>query len=185
MSSLLRRSELPPLDLRRAQAEEEDAEDLFSLVVISPCQIFVSNDPPEDGLDVVGTPCNITSFNCFDTVEMEKANEPVPYKVTVEFDYEIWYSDSGTLNTTLLQMESSMLRHLATVFGLLECPLASQQTSRGSTRDLQIFTQEMADLFIGVDSTPPDVADTENSELKSCLLWCLIAISCSHKYCFR
>lgn len=160
MSPLLRRSELPPIDLSRELAEE--AADLFSLVVISPCQIFVSNDPSTNEEEIVRTPCNITSFECFETLGTDYGSSSSgPSEVIVKFDYELWYSNPNQFNLTVVQLESSMLQHMAKVFGLLNCPTVAQ--TRGSNRGLQVFTQEIADLFVGVDSTPVDVPDMNNS----------------------
>lgn len=168
---LLRSSELAPLS---RELQEETESNLFNLVVISPCQTFVSNDPTAEE-SVPRTPCNITSFECFDTVEEVETDggggAPTgPSRVTVDFDYELWTTDPGKFDESLVQLESSMLQHLAKVFNLLDCPYVStpnvaiERNSGG--RNLQIFGDELAELFVGVDSTPMDVPDTEQGTLK-------------------
>lgn len=176
MKPLLRRSELPPIDQSREldeEAADEEAADIFSLVVVSPCQVFVSNDPSANEEEIKRIPCNITSFECFKNLETDNGSSSSgPSEVTVEFDYELWYSNPKQFNLTVVQLESSMLQHMAKVFGLLECPTVAQ--TRGNrdlqvfsqemadNRGLQVFSQEIADLFVGVDSTPVDVPDMNN-----------------------
>jgi hypothetical protein len=172
MSLLLRRPELPLLDLiRELQNDQEEADDLFSSVVISPCQVFVSNDPPTNGDEIFLNPCNITSFECFESTGSDygSSQSGQPSIVTVRFDYEMWYSQSQQFNLTVLQLENSMLQHLAKVFGLLDCPTISPKIL-GSNRRLQVFSQEIADLFVGVDSTPVDVPDMNNRTYEKCAL---------------
>ena len=166
MSPLLRRSELPPIDQsRELDNADEEAAGIFSVVVVSPCQVFVSNDPStnENDEELKRIPCNITSFECFGTQETDYGSSSSgPSEVTVKFDYELWYSNPKQFNLTVVQLESSMLQHMAKVFGLLDCPIVAQ--TRGINRRLQVFSQEIADLFVGVDSTPVDVPDMNNSK---------------------
>jgi hypothetical protein len=174
MSPLLRIPELPPLDLSRKlqDDDQEEADHLFSSVVISPCQVFVSNDPDTNEDEINRNPCNITSFECFESTGSDygASQGGQPSSVTVKFDYEMWYSPPQQFNLTVLQLESSMLQHLAKVFGLLECPTITPKRSYGSNRRLQVFSQEIADLFVGVDSTPVDVPDVNNRTFKKCAL---------------
>ena len=168
-SPLLRSSALAAI---HRELEEDTASDLFNVVVISPCQTFVSNDPEDVADNVVRTPCNITSFVCFDTTEVDTSSgnsaPTTPSEVTVDFDYELWYTNADKFNTTVSQLESSMLQHLAKVFNLLECPYVSMSNTAtsaskqlGGQRRVQIFGDELADLFVGVDSTPVDEPDNE------------------------
>jgi hypothetical protein len=167
---LLRRSELAPLDVSRELQEEGRASDLFTLVKISPCQTFVSNDPTAEE-DVERTPCNITSFECIETDDTSTTtgnggSSNGPSRVTVEFDYELWTTNPNNLNQTIVQLESSMLQHLAKVFNLLDCPFVSagRNSGGGRQRHLQVFGDELAELFVGVDSTPLDEPDDEHDE---------------------
>jgi hypothetical protein len=165
MSPLLRRPELPQLDLRRElQDDEEEVDDLFSSVVISPCQVYISNDPSTNGDEIFRNPCNITSFECFENAGSDYGSSlsGQPSRVTVEFDYEMWYSPPEQFNLTVLHLESNMLQHLAKVFGLLECPTIAETKKLGSDRGLQVFSEQIADLFVGVDSAPVDVPDMNN-----------------------
>jgi len=164
---LLRSSQLAPLDVSRELPEESRGADLFTLVKISPCQTFVSNDPTEEE-NVKRTPCNITSFECVDNTSNASGTSAgvSPSDVTVDFDYELWYTKPDLFNVTVVQVESSMLQHLAKVFGLLECPYVTSSANTATTRNaggrqrhLQIFGDELADLFVGVDSTPVDEPD--------------------------
>ena len=167
--SLRRVAKPTPLDLleRDLQTTDEDLADIFSVVVISPCQIWISNDPPPDGEFQDPNPCNITSFECFDRVANAASGVPGPTHVEVLFDYEVYYDETADLDRTIAALESNMLQHLAGVFDLLECPLAST-SRRSGNRGLEIFSDELADLFVGVDSTPVD--DTDPAHGKSFLI---------------
>lgn len=178
IESIMRSLRLPSFDLAplpdaRELGQDAEKTDLFNLVVISPCQTFVSNDPTDEE-NVERTPCNITSFECFDNSPPSQGNNggataTGPTRVTVDFDYELWYTKPDEFNATVIQLESSMLQHLAKVFNLLDCPYVSssnvatvRNSDGGRQRHLQIFGDELADLFVGVDSTPVDVPDTEH-----------------------
>lgn len=175
---------LAPIDdVASRELGDSVGESLFTLVKISPCQTFVSNDPTEEE-NVERTPCNITSFACYDVAQDTStsggggATSSGPSRVSVDFDYELWLTDSANLDETVVQLESSMLQHLAKVFNLLDCPYVSTSgntaTSRavggGRGRHLQIFGDELADLFVGVDSTPMDKPDESNSKFVCCLI---------------
>lgn len=178
--SLLRSARAPTDELSRdLGADDGTGSDLFTLVKISPCQTFVSNDPTEEE-NIKRTPCNITSFSCYDvaddTSSTNGATTSGPSHLSVDFDYELWYTESANINDTVVELESSMLQHLAKVFNLLDCPYVSSSGSTATTRTaagggrgrhLQIFGDELADLFVGVDSTPVDVPDQDRSKLNT------------------
>ena len=168
-----------PINGRDLGADDGAGSDLFTLVKISPCQTFVSNDPTE-GENVKRTPCNITSFSCYDVADDTSSTGATAAtttglsRVSVDFDYELWLTESANINATIVELESSMLQHLAKVFNLLDCPFVSTSGSTATTRTaagggrgrhLQIFGDELADLFVGVDSTPVDMPDEDQSKL--------------------
>jgi hypothetical protein len=185
--SLLRSARAPTDELSRdLGADDGTGSDLFTLVKISPCQTFVSNDPTEEE-NIKRTPCNITSFSCYDvaddTSSTNGATTSGPSHLSVDFDYELWYTESANINDTVVELESSMLQHLAKVFNLLDCPYVSSSGSTATTRTaagggrgrhLQIFGDELADLFVGVDSTPVDVPDQDRTD-------CIVPVMSSDK----
>lgn len=162
---MLRREELGPLRSGRALVEEDD-EELFSTIFISPCQIKVSNDPFQDG-DTAGAPdedllpCNRTAYECpSDNLMNQSAAEPLNYEVN--FDYEVHYVTGTSLERSLEELEDLTLQHLAVLADLFDCEgrTNTKVEERSGGRKLQsILEDQYRDALVGISLEPEDVVD--------------------------
>mmetsp|Transcript_8848 Transcript_8848/g.12597 ORF Transcript_8848/g.12597 Transcript_8848/m.12597 type:complete len:454 (-) Transcript_8848:140-1501(-) len=165
MSSLLRRRgnlvpihKLAALDL---EEKEDSSDDPFVVFYSSPCQIRVSNDPEAEPKPITKpNPCNITFYDCSATDDTGSINVFAEQAMSIEYDYELHYTKGANLEQTLFGLEASMLEHLASATGLVDCPVLQNNRRLQESRGKRLMeNHDLPDLFSAVSSDRVDTAD--------------------------
>jgi len=151
---------------------ENETDELFGTIYISPCQKKISNDPFEDADPLEDlSPCNRTSYECpKETTEISEITDgkivlTKPLELVINFDFEMHYDEDADLDETMNDLEGSYLQHLAALTGMLNCEITSAEVRNSGNRRLKAFlTEEEQDALIGITSDPEDTPDPLNSE---------------------
>jgi hypothetical protein len=148
------------VDDERHQNPVEARDFVFASYLTAACG--VSNDPPDAGVIVDLTVCNITRYRCSPSTSYI----PTVVDVPISYDYQIRYNPDADFTRVLPFVEESILESLAAAMNLKRCP-GTGTNRRKLRRSLQDdFTTTQQDRVVGVSLFPRDYRD---ERFDSCL----------------